>query len=259
MGFIFLLPFIWFYLRGRLNDTLKKDLGIVVGLAALAASFGWIMVASGLIERPWVNAYKLSVHLCLGISVFAYLFWTLLKFSFPAYNPGIEMQHKRWMTMVLFGLLVTQLVFGGMMSGMKASLIYPTWPDIGGYFIPPDVMAWRNWTLENFINYDTTSFAYALIHVLHRFVAYGIVLFGVWYYFSSNIRWEWDLKSKCFYLFFGFVAIQVLIGVLILLNSVGFIPVTLGVLHQGMAVLLFTAFVGHMYFLRKPILIDSTS
>ncbi|MBK9735817.1 MAG: COX15/CtaA family protein [Saprospiraceae bacterium] len=42
----------------------------------MAATFGWIMVASGLVERPWVNAYKLSLHLIIAFSVYAALLWT---------------------------------------------------------------------------------------------------------------------------------------------------------------------------------------
>ena len=63
MGFVFLIPFIYFAIKGWIDRKLMKNLGIVVLLAALAASFGWIMVNSGLKDRPWVNAYKLAVHL----------------------------------------------------------------------------------------------------------------------------------------------------------------------------------------------------
>ena len=84
MGFAFIVPFLYFSIKKRLSSRLKKNLGIVVLLAALAATFGWIMVASGLIERPWVNAYKLSIHLLIAFSVFGYLWWTwLMEFGQP--------------------------------------------------------------------------------------------------------------------------------------------------------------------------------
>ena len=82
MGLAFIVGFLVFWRKGYLNPPLMRRLGVVVLLAALAASFGWIMVASGLIDRPWVNAYKLTLHLALGLSLFAYLLWV----TFPGYS-----------------------------------------------------------------------------------------------------------------------------------------------------------------------------
>ena len=79
MGFVFLIPFLFFLWKGSIRKETLRNLGVVVSLAAAAALFGWIMVASGLINRPWVNAYKLTFHLGLGISLFIYLFYTYLK------------------------------------------------------------------------------------------------------------------------------------------------------------------------------------
>ena len=76
MGFVFLFPFLYFLFTGKLSKVLIKDLEIVILLAVVVASIGWIMVASGLINRPWVNAYKLTMHLCLALLLFGYLLWT---------------------------------------------------------------------------------------------------------------------------------------------------------------------------------------
>ena len=77
MGFIFLFPFLYFWKKGYLDHTLKKRLGITVGIAAIVAVFGWIMVASGLVNRPWVNAYKLTWHLSLALILYGYLFYVI--------------------------------------------------------------------------------------------------------------------------------------------------------------------------------------
>ncbi|MEM9528892.1 MAG: COX15/CtaA family protein, partial [Bacteroidota bacterium] len=50
MGLVFIVGFIIFWRKGYLDRPLMRRLGVVVLLAALAASFGWIMVASGLID-----------------------------------------------------------------------------------------------------------------------------------------------------------------------------------------------------------------
>ena len=65
MGFVFLFPFLFFWWKGWIDKPLMQRLGITVLLAAIVASFGWIMVASGLIDRPWVIAYKLTSRLSI--------------------------------------------------------------------------------------------------------------------------------------------------------------------------------------------------
>ena len=67
LGFIFLIPFIIFIIRKQINFYLIKRLFVVVFFTALTASAGWIMVQSGLIDRPWVNAYKLTLHFILAV------------------------------------------------------------------------------------------------------------------------------------------------------------------------------------------------
>ncbi len=90
MGFVFAIPFFIFLARGMLSKRLIKDLGIVIFLAAVVASVGWIMVASGLINRPWVNGYKLTLHLSLAFLLFGYLLWA----TFKVFQPSPKVIHK---------------------------------------------------------------------------------------------------------------------------------------------------------------------
>ena len=83
MGLVFIIPFMVFYFKKMLDRPLIRRLGVVVLMAILVASFGWIMVASGLVNRPWVNAYKLTLHLSLALILFGYLLWTTLKVAQP--------------------------------------------------------------------------------------------------------------------------------------------------------------------------------
>ena len=69
MFFVFIIPFGFFLLRGMLSKKLARWLLLVVLLAGLEGFFGWIMVKSGLRERPWVNAYNLTLHLCMGFII----------------------------------------------------------------------------------------------------------------------------------------------------------------------------------------------
>ncbi|HMN89222.1 MAG TPA: COX15/CtaA family protein [Saprospiraceae bacterium] len=239
MGFVFLIPFIIFWRRGWLDKVLMQRLGIVVLLAALAASFGWIMVASGLIERPWVNAYKLTLHLSIAFIVYSYLLWTTLRVLQPTPPFMVHPSLQRW-TLGITILASVQIVLGGIMSGTKAALFYPTWPDMKGECIPGLLLQAANWNVENFVQYDATPFLVACIQFLHRSVAYVLIISALWFFgnvLKAQISPAFRVGSTLLIIMLG---MQALLGVLTLVYSVGVIPVALGVLHQGGALLLLT-------------------
>lgn len=250
MGFIFLFPFIFFYIKKWLPSSLLKDLGVVVGLAALAATFGWIMVASGLIERPWVNAYKLSIHLSIGLSVFSYLLWAFVKYINIGTSHSTALKVPGKSLWFLFGFLCLQIFLGGIMSGMKAALIYPTWPEIGSTMVPAEIFDGAKWSLQSFVNYDDGSFVFSVMHFLHRGVAYLLVGLIVWYSVRHKIFHRSDMLSTVFKVFIGLVILQVIVGIVTVVNSIGVVPVFWGVLHQAVAVFVFGSYVIHMYYVR---------
>ncbi len=249
MGFIFLFPFLFFYIRKMLPKDLIIRLGVVVMFAALAATFGWIMVASGLIERPWVNAYKLTIHLAIGISVFISLYWALLYVEIPIKR--IVDKKTRSRAKLLVSMLVIQILLGGLMSGMKAGLFYPTWPDMNGDLIPEVLFHRPYWSVESFINYDSFPFASALVQLLHRMVAYLCFIYGV--YFSYKL-FKMDLGNYSNFPLLIFVLLlfsQVSLGIITLINSVGTIPVLFGVLHQGVGILLLASAVYFVFMFQN--------
>ena len=136
MGFIFLFPFIFFVIKKYFDRKMLGYLGIVFGLAVMAAAMGWIMVASGLLDRPWVNAYKLALHLSVALLCFGMLIWTTSYAFNPLGTENQELYDKRKLLRYFLILLGIQLFVGGVMSGMKAGLLYPTWPDMNGEVVP---------------------------------------------------------------------------------------------------------------------------
>ena len=250
MGFVFLIPFITFWLRGMFDKMLKIRLVVVFLLAALVASFGWIMVASGLINRPWVNAYKLTMHLSLALVLYAYLYWTTLKVLIPNTSKlGISWIRNFGLSILV--LLATQIVLGGIMSGMKAGLNFPTWPAIDGGIIPKVLLDSNMWTLENFENYDNgTAFMPALIQFLHRNLAYLLtLLISIFVIIILKLKTNPLLRISSFILIL-LLATQVLLGILTLLNCIGRVPLLFGVLHQAFALLLLSAMLLQYYQIR---------
>ncbi len=247
MGFVFIIPFCIFYVKRKIPKKTLRDLGVVVFLAALAASFGWIMVASGLVDRPWVNAYKLSIHLLLGIAVFVYLLWTLLKYMNGNGKQVTKSGSSGWLKLLLI-LIFVQIVFGGWMSGMKAALIYPTWPDIGGQIIPRDLLRTSNWTLDNFVNYDNSPFVFGVVQFVHRGLAYIIIVVSFYYAWRSG-WWKAKKKLRTTYGWFLLALVtQVIIGILTLVKSVGQVPLFFGVLHQAVAVFVVGLLTVHLFY-----------
>lgn len=246
IGFIFLLPFLVFWRKKRLSPWLMKHLGITVMLTMLVATFGWIMVASGLVDRPWVSAYKLTIHLSLAFLVFGYLFWTTLG----VYQPKVPVIHnntlKKW-ALWLTILVSIQIMLGGLMSGMKAGLYYPTWPDMNGDLVPPLIFDSSQWTVDNFLFYDNTRFVPALVQTLHRGTAYLLTVMILWYYYKTTKVDLSPLARRSANMLITMLVIQVVLGIGTVMNCVGYIPLSWGVLHQAGGLLLLTAALYHYY------------
>ena len=247
LGFIFLIPFIYFVLKKKINFYLIKRLAVVIFLTILTASAGWIMVQSGLINRPWVNAYKLTIHFMMAMLVI----WAMVKIIADVYNYKNDRSIKSKKTIsILIGITFIQLIFAGLMAGMKAGLYYPTWPNMNGEFIPKVLTTYENWNWGNLINYDSYLFAPALVQFTHRMLAYLIlvVTFYMFYKLKSNLNrisklW---LNSSLILVIF-----QLVLGILTVLNVQGKIPLFLGVSHQLFGLLYFMSLLFLYYSLRK--------
>jgi cytochrome c oxidase assembly protein subunit 15 len=243
MGFVFIIPLGFFLFKKWINPPLFKKLVIVFLLAALAASFGWIMVASGLVERPWVNAYKLSFHLCIAFSVFGYLWWTYLGVRFADMDSvkifPLSMLFK--LGLIFSIMLGIQIFLGGIMSGMKAGVVYPTWPDMNGQVIPQVIFNTSEWNVENFNNYDRNEFMPALIHVLHRAGAYILFIIGLCYFYQIQKLVMSKIVLRGNKMLIILLITQVVLGILTVINCQGYIPVLYGVAHQMTALFLLSA------------------
>lgn len=252
MGFVFIIPLAYFLIKGYIDKALGKRLLLVFLSAALTASFGWIMVASGLIDRPLVNAYKLSMHLGIAFITYAILLWiTFWTFNIRV-KSIIPTTIKKW-TYLAITVLCIQILLGGMMSGMKAALFYPTWPDMNGMLVPGVIVDPSNWTLSNFIHYDSHPFMTGLVQFLHRFCAYLlsilVVILGIKVFKAS-----WDnfkLLKNAQILTLALLATQVILGIITLIYSKGSIPVLWGVLHQGVALLLLSALLFQVWLVKS--------
>jgi len=175
IGAAFLLPFLFFLARGRIG-SLRGRLWGIFALGALQGAVGWWMVASGLADRLEVSQYRLATHLILACVIFVAVLWTALQLSG---RPAIAAPPRlRTGALALLVLTLFQVYLGALVAGLRAGLIYNTWPLIDGHLVPEasrlfhDVPWWRNLfenTLTVQFNHRMTAYlllALALIHLV---------------------------------------------------------------------------------------------
>jgi cytochrome c oxidase assembly protein subunit 15 len=235
VGAAFLLPFLWFLWRGWVEPELRTRLWVIFGLGAALGAVGWWMVASGLTERVTVSQYRLAFHLTLACVVFAAIVWTAARLGprAPVVTPG-------WIRLGALGLvalIVLQIYLGALVAGLRAGLIYNTWPLIDGRLVPDAAQlffqepVWRNF----FENALTVQFD-------HRMLAYILLIAAVWHAIDVARTMD-DISVWAGAL--GLVAlllIQFGLGIATLLYSV---PIGLGLAHQGLAIAALTVAVLH--------------
>lgn len=243
MGFVFLIPFIFFWRKKYFNKKMLKQLALVVSLAALAAIFGWIMVMSGLNtpEYAWVDGYKLTIHLSIAVAVFGVLLWT----TFQVVQPEPTDTHHRRLRKYAWRIttiICLQVVLGGLMSGLKAGMFYNNFPhmeiqDESWIWIAEVLKNKTMWSWDHVLNYNTSNntFMVALVQLLHRGTAYLLcILIPVFLLVVRKVQASKALKQSS-YLLVGVLIFQVLLGIFTLLGRV---PLWLGVFHQAGALLL---------------------
>lgn len=231
IGLFFFVPLVYFWVRGQLSPLVKKMSVAAMVIGAGQGVMGWYMVKSGLVKDPAVSHYRLAAHLLLAMLLYAMLFWTALKELYPL--PKIRQKRLAGAAGMLhlgsFFLLLT-IVYGAFVAGLKAGLIYNTYPLMEGSFIPSE---W-NFLQPLYLNFLENA---ATVQWMHRTIA--ILTFAT---ISISMVWlmrlgvSESLKQSAI-LALGGVFLQVCLGIMTLLHQV---PVFLGTLHQGTAVIVLT-------------------
>jgi cytochrome c oxidase assembly protein subunit 15 len=239
IGIVFLLPFIFFFVKGyiKANEWLKYLLMFVLG--GLQGVLGWYMVKSGLVDNPHVSQYRLTAHLFAAFLIYAYMFWVAMSLLFP--TTGAKRHPWYHKSLALAVLTSTTIISGGFVAGLKAGKIYNTFPMMGDYWIPPGTMAlepfWRN-----FFDNMTT------VQLDHRILAISTLIAVIVFWVKAR---KADLPARtrpAVNALLHTAVLQVLLGITTLILSV---PVLLGATHQGVAMLLFTISLYIVHSLRR--------
>ena len=245
IGLVFLLPFLWFLWRGALSAELKRRLWLIFGLGALQGVVGWWMVASGLSERVEVSQYRLATHLVLALLIFAAVVFTLRRL---AARPPVAIAWRLRITgTALVILTFVQLYLGALVAGLRAGLLYNTWPGIDGAFIPSAARLWFEtpWWRNLFENALTVQFE-------HRMTAYALLALAALHAFdAARSRAPTSVTNGARWLLAS-ILLQAVLGILTLLNQA---PIALALTHQAVAIAVLTLVVlqAERLSLRQPL------
>ena len=239
IGFVYLLPFLYFLIRGRIPRRLAWPLAAIFVLGAAQGALGWYMVESGLADRVEVSQYRLVAHLLLALAIYAATLWIALGlWRGPATDDAPSIWRRA--SEALIALVGLTIAAGGFVAGLNAGLVYNTFPLMDGRLVPADYAQLhpllRNWC-ENV----------AAVQFNHRLLAMTSLTAVVALWLAGR-RGELPRPAKlALHTLLAAAALQFVLGVSTLLLVV---PVPLAAAHQTGAVILLTAAIIARHVLR---------
>jgi heme a synthase len=239
IGVAFLLPFLYFLVRKRLDEDIAWKLGAIFVLGAAQGAFGWFMVQSGLVDEPRVNSLRLAAHLGLAFLIFGAMLWLALDLLYRERHLASTGVRRRAGSMV--ALVFLMVLSGALVAGIRAGSAYNTWPLMDGHFVPPDILAIEPWWVNIAYNMATVQF-------IHRGLALVVALMAIGLWF--DVRREPPNARARFWsaMLVAVAAAQVGLGIATLLLRV---PLGLGALHQAGAVVVFSCAIMLRHTLRE--------
>lgn len=239
VGVAYALPLLAFWLTGRLRPGTAGMFLSVLALGGLQGFIGWYMVKSGLADRVSVSQYRLALHLTVAFAIMGLLVWlareeaeTRQTITGPPASKG-----TRRRAAFLAALIGFQVMLGALVAGLKAGLVYNTWPDMNGRLIPDGLWPLSPWYLNLFETIETVQFD-------HRVAAYGIGLLALVHVLRKASR-PVDQRVRRSRLVLALAVLaQMVLGIVTLLYG---LPLWLGLAHQAGAALLLIAAVWHLH------------
>jgi len=256
IGIIFLLPFLFFLFRGKIEKALTPKLITMFVLGGLQGLMGWYMVKSGLINDPHVSQYRLTAHLGLAVFIYAYMFWVALNLLYPKINDAVsnaDLKNTNYrlkrLSLIIIGIIIITILSGGFVAGTHAGFAFNTFPLMDGRLVPNGLFAHTPWWRNFFENVITVQFD-------HRVMATLLFLIIPAFWFKTGRLELAPLATTGRHFLLAALALQITLGISTLLLVV---PVALAAAHQAGAILLLTAALFVSQQLHRPVEIASLS
>ena len=250
VGIAFLVPFLVFLAMRAIPRAMIPRLAGVFVLGGVQGVLGWYMVRSGLIDEPRVSPYRLAAHLSLAVLIYIYLFALGLRMldAGGPQRPDTARLARR-ATLAAGVAVFLALVMGAFVAGLKAGHVYPTFPKMGGFWVPPGMFETSPWWRNFFENPVTAQFTHRLLAL-----ASCLVVVAAW---GASLRPGISRRARL-WADASLVAViaQIVLGVSTVLLHV---PIPLAAGHQAGAIVLLTCLVGLHHGNRPPRLVPPSS
>ena len=207
VGLVCVVPFLIFRSMKKLSKSVIRRSALISILIGIQGYIGWYMVQSGLTERVDVSQYRLTIHLCMAFIII----YNTLMLLFEVSNIQLSKKNGTRPLWSLFFLIIVfvQIFSGGLMSGLDAGLIYPTWPLMGLSIVPSDYWIPSIEILNLFENRSNVQFN-------HRTLGYIVFIGGLANVYFSRKN-EFILKISLMILLLIFIQIALGIFTIILM------------------------------------------
>ena len=207
IGLFSIIPLILIFLSIKRDFFYEKKYYSIFLLICFQGFIGWFMVSSGLVDNTDVSHYRLALHLSIAFFILSVVFWFLLE------NLQIKKNKDKistsFLSIFLF-FLILQIILGAFLAGLDGGLIYNTWPDMNGKFIPTDINKIDLLKISSSSNPTVIQFYHRLVAYLIIFLL--IVLNYIYYYKKIPMNNINVLNIAIF--------IQVLLGIITLMTGV---------------------------------------
>jgi cytochrome c oxidase assembly protein subunit 15 len=236
-GLFYAVPVFYFLFKKTIPF---KEFGVyfLMGMLFISQAFaGWIMVASGLVDRPSVSHFNLTIHLLLALALLGLSLWTAFghKYGVPDSSKKARWSLPSKLAFASFIILIIQITYGGFTAGLKAGHVSDTWPLMFGRLIPPSLF-------NSWVNLFETPQTIVFIHRWFAFAVLAAVIYV--YYVVRKNNYQSDLLKGLQWLI-GAVSLQIILGILTILS---YVNIVIALLHQAGAIALFAL---SIYFIHR--------
>jgi cytochrome c oxidase assembly protein subunit 15 len=195
-------------------------------LICIQGIVGWYMVTSGLVNNTDVSHYRLALHLSIALIILSINFWFILEtFKISSF----KIKYSNFFLNIFLVLIILQIILGAFLAGMDGGLIYNSWPDMNGSFVPNDI---NYIDLFLFSSLDNPS----VIQFYHRITAYLLIIFLI---FLNYFTFKTNSFSKAILILDIAILLQIILGILTLITGV---KIAYASLHQLGSVFVLTSF-----------------
>lgn len=234
-GLAVVVPIAFFLWRGLLSRR-RAGMFVLLGLLfGLQGAIGWLMVASGLLDRPEVSHYRLTVHFMTALLLLGVVIWSMRDGDarLPRRIRRIGSTPNSRLAASVLALALVQLAYGGLVAGLKAGHVSYSWPLMGGALMPSGLFAAG-------LTWPTLTESAPAVHWIHRWLAVVVALAIAGLVMGLRRGAASRASRQAATTAFALVCLQIAIGVAMLLTHM---PLSLALLHQAVGITVYAALV----------------